>query len=69
MEHEYRIIKNAKAIDVPAPADRARHEPGSKLDQAIDDIQSRANHVGPVLEGIIQAHPCDPKPGKLSFPR
>jgi len=30
----------------------------SELDQAINDIRLRAEYVGSVLEGIIQAHPC-----------
>lgn len=34
-------------------------ESGTELDEAINDIRSRAHHVGSVLEGILQAHPCN----------
>ena len=64
MKHEYRIIKNTNAINIPAPGSQGPPEPNARLDQAINDIHSRANHVGSVLEGIIQAHPCDSKKNK-----
>jgi hypothetical protein len=57
MKHKIQSIKNDKTIAVPAPKDRTEPACDSNLDQAIAEIQSRANHVGELLNVIIQAHP------------
>jgi hypothetical protein len=56
MKHKIQGIQNDKAIAVPARKDRPEQACDSKFDQAISEIQSRANDVGELLNGIIQAH-------------
>jgi hypothetical protein len=57
MKHKIQGIQNDKAIAVPALKNRTEQACDSNLDQAIAEIQSRANDVGELLNGIIQAHP------------
>jgi hypothetical protein len=62
MKHKSKIIRNKKTVGEPAPKDQTAPACDSNLDQAIAEIQSRANHVGELLNGIIPAHPS-PQPG------
>jgi hypothetical protein len=51
-------LKHEKTTGAAGAKNRTQCD--SILDQAIGDIRSRADHVGSVLEGIMQAHPCRP---------
>jgi hypothetical protein len=57
MKQEYRDLKKSPVANAPVPKDQTGVETGTKLDQAIEDIHSRANHMGAVLEEIMHAHP------------
>jgi hypothetical protein len=56
MKHEYSVLKNNLIVGVRESGDEAHLEAGTKLDQAIEDIQARANYMGSVMEEIMQAH-------------
>ncbi len=58
MKNKQRINKPSLVAGMPATKKQLRPETGTKLDEAMEDIRSRAHHVGTVLEGIMQAHPC-----------
>jgi hypothetical protein len=54
MKHKSKIIRNERTVGVPVPKDQTEPVYDSNLDQAIAEIQSRANHVGELLNGIMQ---------------
>jgi hypothetical protein len=56
MKHEYSVLKNNLIVGADESRDKTQSDKGTKLDQAIEDIQSRANHMGSVMEEIMQAH-------------
>jgi hypothetical protein len=55
MKHVSQIPAGKNAADVDASNDQTEHEPEpvAEVDSIIEDIQMRANYVGPVLEEIL----------------
>jgi hypothetical protein len=54
MKHKIKGTQNNKMVDITVPKKPNEYSCDSNLDQAIAEIQSRANHVGELLNGIIQ---------------
>jgi hypothetical protein len=55
MKHVSQILEGKNATDMDASNDQTEYEPEplAEVDSIIEDIQMRANYVGPVLEGIL----------------
>jgi hypothetical protein len=55
MKHEYPVFKSSPVTDLPESGDQT-HLKETKLDQAIEEIHSRANHMGSVMEELMRPH-------------
>jgi hypothetical protein len=57
MKHVIQIPAGKNTADVDASSDQTEYQPElvADVDSIIDEIQTRANYVGPVLEEILHA--------------